>query len=44
MFGRRGNSDHADCIRIIHRALDAGINLVDTANVYSAGESEQIVG
>jgi len=44
MFGRRGNSDHEDCIRIIHRALDAGINFIDTANVYSSGESEEIVG
>ena len=44
MFGRRGNADHADCERIIHRALDAGINFVDTANVYSSGESEEIVG
>jgi aryl-alcohol dehydrogenase-like predicted oxidoreductase len=44
MFGQRGNADHEDCIRIIHRALDAGINFVDTANVYSSGESEQIVG
>ena len=44
MFGQRGNSDHADCVRIIHRALDAGINFVDTANVYSHGESEEIVG
>jgi aryl-alcohol dehydrogenase-like predicted oxidoreductase len=44
MFGRRGNADHADCVRIIHRALDAGINFVDTANVYSSGESEEIVG
>jgi aryl-alcohol dehydrogenase-like predicted oxidoreductase len=44
MFGRRGNADHADCIRIMHRALDAGINFVDTANVYSNGESEEIVG
>jgi aryl-alcohol dehydrogenase-like predicted oxidoreductase len=44
MFGRRGNADHADCVRIIHRALDAGINFVDTANVYSNGESEEIVG
>ena len=44
MFGRRGNADHADCTRIIHRALDAGINFVDTANVYSDGESEEIVG
>jgi aryl-alcohol dehydrogenase-like predicted oxidoreductase len=44
MFGARGNPDHADCVRIIHRALDAGINFVDTANVYSSGESEEIVG
>jgi aryl-alcohol dehydrogenase-like predicted oxidoreductase len=44
MFGRRGNPDHAECERIIHRALDAGINFVDTANVYSMGESEEIVG
>ena len=44
MFGQRGNADHADCERIIHRALDAGINFVDTANVYSSGESEEIVG
>jgi aryl-alcohol dehydrogenase-like predicted oxidoreductase len=44
MFGAWGNPDHDDCIRTIHRALDAGINFVDTANVYSAGESEEIVG
>jgi aryl-alcohol dehydrogenase-like predicted oxidoreductase len=44
MFGSRGNPDHEDCIRIIHTALDAGINFVDTADVYSAGESEEIVG
>jgi aryl-alcohol dehydrogenase-like predicted oxidoreductase len=44
MFGAIGNRDHDDCIRVIHRALDAGINLVDTADVYSAGESEVIVG
>ncbi|MEU4625114.1 aldo/keto reductase [Actinoplanes sp. NPDC023801] len=44
MFGERGNRDHDDSIRIIHRALDAGINLVDTADVYSQGESEEIVG
>ncbi|MEV6521352.1 aldo/keto reductase [Longispora sp. NPDC051575] len=43
-FGARANADHADGIRIIHRALDAGINLVDTADVYSQGESEEIVG
>ena len=44
MFGAWGNKDHEDSIRIIHRALDAGINFVDTADVYSQGESEQIVG
>jgi aryl-alcohol dehydrogenase-like predicted oxidoreductase len=44
MFGGWGNPDHDDSIRIIHRALDAGINFVDTADVYSSGESEEIVG
>ncbi|MFF2127611.1 aldo/keto reductase [Streptomyces olivochromogenes] len=44
MFGAVGNPDHDDSIRIIHRALDAGINFVDTADVYSNGESEVIVG
>jgi aryl-alcohol dehydrogenase-like predicted oxidoreductase len=44
MFGAWGNTDHDDSIRIIHRALDAGINFIDTADVYSRGESEQIVG
>jgi|SRR5450755_13502 len=44
MFGAWGNADHDDCIRIIHRALDAGINFVDTADIYSHGESEVIVG
>src|ERR1700704_3830828 len=44
MFGAWGNPDHEDCIRIIHRALDAGINFIDTADVYSRGESEEIVG
>jgi aryl-alcohol dehydrogenase-like predicted oxidoreductase len=44
MFGEWGNPEHDDSIRIIHRALDAGINFVDTADVYSAGESEVIVG
>ncbi|MCH9648715.1 MAG: aldo/keto reductase [Deltaproteobacteria bacterium] len=43
MFGEWGNRDHQDCIRIIHRALDAGINFIDTANMYSDGESEEIV-
>jgi aryl-alcohol dehydrogenase-like predicted oxidoreductase len=44
MFGAIGNPDHDDSIRIIHKALDAGINLVDTADMYSRGESEEIVG
>jgi aryl-alcohol dehydrogenase-like predicted oxidoreductase len=44
MFGDWGNKDHDDSIRIIHRALDAGINFIDTADVYSQGESEIIVG
>ena len=44
MFGAWGNRDHDDSIRVIHRALDAGINFLDTADVYSRGESEEIVG
>jgi aryl-alcohol dehydrogenase-like predicted oxidoreductase len=44
MFGAGGNPDHEDSIRIIHKALDAGINFVDTADRYSQGESEEIVG
>jgi aryl-alcohol dehydrogenase-like predicted oxidoreductase len=44
MFGDWGNRDHDDSVRIIHRALDAGINFIDTADVYSRGESEEIVG
>lgn len=44
MFGAWGNQDVDDSIRIIHHALDAGINFVDTADVYSAGGSEEIVG
>ena len=44
MFGPWGNDDRADAIRVIHRALDAGINFVDTADVYSGGVSEEIVG
>ena len=44
MFGGGGNPDHDDSVRIIHKALDAGINFVDTADRYSAGESEEIVG
>src|SRR5512133_2390120 len=44
MFGAWGNPDHDESIRIIHAALDAGINFIDTADVYSQGESEEIVG
>jgi aryl-alcohol dehydrogenase-like predicted oxidoreductase len=44
MFGSWGNPDHDECVRIVHAALDAGVNFVDTADVYSAGESEEIVG
>src|SRR4249919_3055083 len=44
MFGAFGNPDHDESIRIIHAALDAGINFIDTADVYAQGESEQIVG
>jgi aryl-alcohol dehydrogenase-like predicted oxidoreductase len=44
MFGAVGNTDHDDCVRIVHAALDQGINFVDTADMYSAGESEEIVG
>jgi aryl-alcohol dehydrogenase-like predicted oxidoreductase len=44
MFGAWGNPDHDESIRIIHAALDAGINFIDTADIYAAGESEEIVG
>ena len=44
MFGAIGNPNHDDAIRIIHKALDAGVNFVDTADMYSQGESEEIVG
>jgi aryl-alcohol dehydrogenase-like predicted oxidoreductase len=44
MFGAIGNPDHDDAIRIIHKALDSGINFVDTADMYSRGESEEVVG
>src|ERR1700761_3774903 len=44
MFGAIGNPDHDESIRIIHKALDAGINFIDTADAYSRGESEEIVG
>jgi aryl-alcohol dehydrogenase-like predicted oxidoreductase len=44
MFGQIGNPDHDECARILHAALDAGINFVDTADMYSDGEAEEIVG
>jgi aryl-alcohol dehydrogenase-like predicted oxidoreductase len=44
MFGRVGNPDHDECVRMVHTALDAGVNVVDTADMYSDGESEEIVG
>ena len=44
MFGAWGNPDHDESIRIIHTALDAGVNFIDTADVYARGESEEIVG
>jgi aryl-alcohol dehydrogenase-like predicted oxidoreductase len=44
MFGAVGNADHDDCVRIVRAGLDQGINFVDTADMYSAGESEQILG
>src|ERR1700753_653110 len=44
MFGAFGNPDHDESTAIVHRALDAGINFVDTADFYSFGESEKIVG
>jgi aryl-alcohol dehydrogenase-like predicted oxidoreductase len=43
-FGAWANTDHEDCTRIVHAALDAGINFIETADVYSAGESEEIIG
>jgi aryl-alcohol dehydrogenase-like predicted oxidoreductase len=44
MFGAMGNTDHDESVRMIHTALDAGVNFVDTADIYSQGESEEIVG
>ncbi len=44
MFGNLANSDHDECVRMIHKALDFGINFIDTADAYSHGESEEIVG
>jgi aryl-alcohol dehydrogenase-like predicted oxidoreductase len=44
MFGGWGNHDPDESVRILHAALDAGIDFVDTADVYAQGESEEIVG
>ena len=44
MFGKGGNPDHAECIRMIHQSLDFGINYADTADAYNRGESEEILG
>jgi len=44
MFGKLANPDHDECVRMIHKALDFGINFIDTADAYSNGESEEIVG
>src|SRR5438128_9569796 len=42
MFGSQ--TDAAESTRIMHKALDRGINFFDTANVYNAGQSEVVVG
>jgi aryl-alcohol dehydrogenase-like predicted oxidoreductase len=44
MFGRWGNPAHDECERMVHTALDAGTNFIDTADTYSEGESEEIIG
>lgn len=44
MFGKLGNPDHDECVRMIHKTLDFGVNFVDTADAYGRGESEEIVG
>ncbi|MEC0268314.1 aldo/keto reductase [Paenibacillus anseongense] len=41
-FGKRANQDTS--IKIIHQALDSGINFIDTANIYTGSESEKIIG
>jgi aryl-alcohol dehydrogenase-like predicted oxidoreductase len=42
MFG--GQTPESDSIRIIHQACDAGINFIDTADIYNKGQSEEVVG
>src|SRR6266508_4047682 len=44
VIGAWGNTDHDECVSMVHAALDAGVNFVDTADVYAFGESEEIVG
>jgi aryl-alcohol dehydrogenase-like predicted oxidoreductase len=44
MLGKMGNTDHGDCIKVVHAAIDSGINFIDTADMYSEGECEEIVG
>ena len=44
MLGASGNTDEDESVRMIQTAIDAGINFIDTADIYSRGESEQIVG
>ncbi len=43
MFGPMGNTDHDECVRITHAALDAGVNFIDTSDAYSSGESERVL-
>ena len=44
MFGKWGNADQQDCVNLIRTALDGGINFLDSSDVYSFGESEEIIG
>ena len=44
MFGRAANPDHDECVGIVHAALDAGINFIDTSDAYSRGESDRRLG
>jgi aryl-alcohol dehydrogenase-like predicted oxidoreductase len=43
-YGSDGNTDESECISIVHAAIDRGINFIDTADTYSHGEAETIVG
>ncbi len=43
-LGSRANPDQAEAVRVVHRAIDAGINMIDTADAYSVGDSEIVVG